>query len=207
VLALSSMLALLLLHLTLVEGDLLVGPMDKDAARRLAEYRWSRNVVGPTYEWLWAVLVALGFLLIKHRTMPRNGTGSISFAWRIAWIPILIGFITLPMLFGAFVRPILYPAAAVSWKFDEQKFFLCGVLVGNEAGSVILWEQNRDYGAVFKVPERAIINLATGPLTRPLAIRVDPGGPDAQILTSNCTRLHEKIGVPSTGVGQWPSQD
>jgi hypothetical protein len=187
------MLALLLIHLTSVQGDLLVGPMDKDAALRLAEYRWSRNVVGSTYELLWFILVALGFLLVKHRTMPRNGTGSLSLAWRIAWIPVLIGFITLPMVFGTFVRPILYPAAAVSWKLGEQKYFLCGVLVGNEAGSVILWQQSRDYGAVLKVPEQAITNLATGPLTRPLAIRVDPGGPDAQILISNCTSLREKL--------------
>jgi hypothetical protein len=193
VVALSSVFALILIHLASLPGDLLVGSIDKDVADRLTKYIWLQSVVNSTYELLWFTLVAFGFLLAKHYAVPRNGTGSILLTWQIARVPVIVGFLTLPMIFGTYIRPILYPAAAVSWKIDKKMHSICGVLVGNEAGSVLLWHQDRSYGAVLKIPEQAITSLATGPLIRPLAIRGEPEGSDAHILIANCTRLRERL--------------
>jgi hypothetical protein len=94
VVALSSILALVLIQLQSVHGDLLVGPMDKDADHRIAEYRWLQNVVDTIYPLLWLFLLVLGLLLAKQRAIPFSGTASP--VWRIARFPVIIGFRHIP---------------------------------------------------------------------------------------------------------------
>jgi hypothetical protein len=181
---LATILAVLLIQLTSVPGDLLVGARSPEA---LANYHSLQNLVGWTYELAWLAIATFAFVLAGAGRTSDAGVHPIS--WRIAWAPVILSCVAMPMLFGTYLHPTLYPVAVVSWKSAERPDHLCGILVGEQADSVLIWSQDGAYGRMLTLPEREVTRIATGPVVSLLAVRGMPDGEDSRSLAEACTAL------------------
>jgi hypothetical protein len=147
-----------------------------------------QNIVGWTYELAWFFI---GAAVIALASAAKRG--QLPLSWRLAWVPISICLLAMPMLFGTYLHPTLYPAAAISWKVAEHQHQACGVLVGDQEKTSLLWLQDGGYGVMLNLREHEIVGLATGPVVSLLAIRIVPNSADGHILAEACKVLTQQL--------------